>query len=84
MNETQIGNKEIRKQEKTKENSRSGVVVSWMLMCLMTVLLLFTAHLIHLHLSQHVQHNIRKRLSYRNCYSCSSTVWTSSVSWHLE
>jgi hypothetical protein len=85
MNETQIGNKEIRKQEKkTKENSRSVVVVRWMLMCLMTLLPLFPAHLIHVDFTMHIQYADRKRPSYSDCYSYMSVVWTSAVSGHLE
>jgi hypothetical protein len=69
-NETQIGNKEIRKQEKkTKENPRSGVVVSWKVRCLMIVLVLSSAHLIHLDMFQHVHHVVQKRHSLSDCYS---------------
>lgn len=44
--------------------------MNWMRMCLMAILLLSTARLIHLKPSQHVHHNTQKRYSCYGCYSC--------------
>jgi hypothetical protein len=82
MNETQIGNKETKKQRENEEKEVScDEVVGDVLMTITTSR---PAHLIYLQLLLATSTIHRKRHSWTHCYSCVSLVWTSMVSWHLE
>jgi len=82
MNETQIGNKEIRKQRKKDEKEVScdelvdDVCDELLQRCVQHIL--YNEELVAISTTD------RKGHSQDCCYSCSWCVWTTVVSWHLE